>query len=140
MGRPTLLLLLLFSMTTIASAQRQRTNETDPNGIGANLGSGASLVVHVVLTNDQPLGQDYSVILESVHGTTVGRNVTNSQGEVTFRGIRPGDYVVRVSGANIKDASSGTIALSPSDFRSEFVRVELTNRDGTPAITSKQGS
>ncbi len=140
MGRPTLLLLLLFSMTTITSAQRQRSIEVDPNALNPTLGNGATLVVHVVQPNDRPLGQDYSVVLESVHGAVVGRSVTNRQGEIAFRGIRPGDYVVRVSGANIKDAASGTIALSPSDFRSEFVRVELTNPDGTPAITSKQGS
>ncbi len=140
MVRSTLLLFFLASIVTVSYAQRQRPADPDPSGLPVAVGNGATLMVHVVLSDNRPVGENYDVILESTRKGEVSRYRTNRRGEVTFRGVIPDSYVVRVSGPSIKETVSESVDLTRYDFHSEFIRVEPANPDGTTMTTSKQGS
>jgi tetratricopeptide (TPR) repeat protein len=119
---------------------------TTPGG-SPNISSGTiapsqpniELIIHVVYPNDHPAGENITVDLQSVTGPTVSTAFTNPEGEVTFHDLRPGDYVLRLHGADVKDASSGTIELnSYESFRTEYVHVEPL--ESASAVGSTQGS
>jgi tetratricopeptide (TPR) repeat protein len=101
----------------------------------------AQLMIRVVFPNDHPAGENISVELDAATGSIVGQSFTNLEGQVTFQGIAPGSYVVKLRGADVKETSSGMISIEPYDtYHTEFIHVQPLNAGGATAVKSTQGA
>ncbi len=97
------------------------------------------LIVHVVLPNDQPAGENIGVELQAAMGSIIGEQFTDFRGEVAFHGIPSGSYVVNVRGGDVKDTSSGQISIDPYDtMHTEYIHVQRV--EDANAVKSTQGS
>lgn len=151
--RTTILLGVLLVTASVCIAQR--TGGTSPGtgnrgnnnsgGFGNATGNTSSaarsieLVIHIVLPNDHPAGENIEVELDAAAGGRITEYFTNPEGVVTFRGIAPGSYIIRVRGADIKDTDSDMLHLDSFERdRHEFVHVQP--RELATAVGSTQGS
>jgi Flp pilus assembly protein TadD len=108
--RAVSLFVLLVLTSCLAFAQRSR-NPMEPMRPDGDEGADKELVVHVVFANDRSAGEQIDVLLQSPQGGTVAESFTNNEGKATFQGIRPGTYIVRVRGIDIKDKVTDVFAI-----------------------------
>jgi tetratricopeptide (TPR) repeat protein len=120
--RSLLVLGLLLSAPTISTlAQRMG---------GLDMG-GASLRVHVVASDDRPVGQGLRVrLMGAGGGSPAAESYTDNSGEVTFSGIEPGTYHVFVSGEGYQDSATAGIEIDRRQMsETRFVRVRRAKED-----------
>jgi len=91
--------------------------------LGASLNDrGADLRIRVVFQNDLQVTVPVSVQLLTNGGTTLQEGMSNSSGEIQFRGVPQGEYRVKVFGQGIRDMET---SLNTTDRGlTQFVRVE----------------
>lgn len=158
MIRPAGLYFLLFVFTTsmLTFAQHRPPagtssggRTTAPSG-GANPNFGntgnnpgsmqrtVELRIRVAYQDERAVGENVQVQLVSTSGATVAQYFTNGQGEVTFAGLYPGSYMVKVSGGTVKDFTSDNFYLDRSQsVHNEWLHVQA-KEDKNNEVTSTQ--
>lgn len=145
--RSTFLFLLGFLFTTTSFAQRPggvrpnnggRTATGPSGGIYSPFSHTSNLMVHVVFENEHPAGQSILVQLEAAAGGIVSSKFTDAEGQVTFPGIAPGSYIVRIKGGDVQDTATDVLNLDSFDH-TEFIHVRPVANEKT-AVGSKEGS
>jgi len=83
------------------------------------------LRIHVVYPNERSVPQGVSVTVLSTSGANIAQYFTNSEGEVTFADLRPGSYIIKVSGPDVQDFSTNPLYLDRFQSpRQEWVHVQ----------------
>src|SRR5512142_1164398 len=91
------------------------------------------LTVRVTYENDRSAPQNLSVQLVNAMGGIVQTQMTDSVGMVTFRGVEPARYKLRVSGEGVASTESGVIDLADAGPNTtQYVRVRRLDTGGTP--------
>ena len=127
--RLRVLLVLLPFLTSSAIAQHL--------GVG-----GGDLRVHVVSTNDRPLGENMRVrLISNGSGSSLVEGYTDGAGEVTFNAVAPGMYHVLVSGQGYSEADSGQFEVDQRKMtQTLYVRVRpaaANDGDGEVVLGAK---
>lgn len=112
-------ILVVFILFNVSQAQRDGI----PNA-GAN-----EIKLRIVSEGDRPFGAPLTVQLISAGGTPLAEGMSNDRGEVSFRGVPPGEYRVRVTGAGVKETEADLTMAEMS--LTQFVRV--ATKAGQPA-------
>lgn len=122
--------LLLLLLVMPAAAQRNRSN----------VQNAVDIHVRVTWENDRPAGQMLRVELLNESSVPVQQLFTNGEGEVNFRITGEGAFHVRVTGTEIQEAVSESVAINPLDrSRTIFARVKPRTDAKTEATNPELG-
>jgi Flp pilus assembly protein TadD len=122
-------LLAMFTLLT-ASLSAQRSSPSDIN-TSPDL---CDVNVRVVLDNGQPAGELVRVELQTGLGVPLYDGMTNSLGQVQFRGVPPGNYRVKAEGHGLQEGYTEFAIQRRQYFHSEVVRVRVLST-ATPAAS-----
>lgn len=113
------------------------------SAVAQHLGvGGGDLRVHVVSTNDRPLGQMMRVrLVSNGSGNPLSEGYTDSGGVVTFNAIAPGTYHVLVSGQGYEEADSGAVDVDQRKMsQTVFIRVRPVAADDGEVLVGAKGA
>lgn len=112
------------------------------SAVAQHLGvGGGDLRVHVVSSNDRPLGQMMRVrLVSNGSGNPLSEGYTDSGGVVIFNAIAPGTYHVLVSGQGYEEADSGAVDVDQRKMsQTLFVRVRPAAADDGEVLVGAKG-
>jgi len=98
---------------------------------------GIEVHVRIILAGGRAAMSQLRVELLSGSGVPIAETTARGAGQARFVGLRPGSYIVRVSGLDVEEATSGRFTISTMDqMHLEYVQVKLrepANADYPPA-------
>ncbi|MFB3815610.1 MAG: tetratricopeptide repeat protein [Terriglobales bacterium] len=133
----SLLLMTLFFVAPLVAQRRGGAPRPDVR-TQPTLPTTSSLTVYLVLPNEQWAGTPLRVQLLSAGGIPVGDTFSDSSGQARFDGLRPGSYVVRITGLDIEDTTTN-FDIFPRESM-HFERVYLRVKSASAPPTSKDGT
>lgn len=122
-------LLATFTLLT-AGLPAQRSSPSDMN-TSPDL---CDVNVRVVLENGQPARELVRVELQTGLGVPLYDGMTNSLGQVQFRGVPPGNYRVKAEGHGLQEGYTEFAIQRRQYFHSEVVRVKALGT-AVPAVS-----
>ena len=149
--RTSFCLTFLVIASLLSFAQRPGAQNSTTGSLGGSTGLGGigpasspghsiDMVVHAVFPNDHPAGENIEVSLQALAGGIVATSFTNSEGQASFHNLTAGSYIIRLTGADIRDASSNEIVLDAYSFAAnEYVYVHSVDEDKAKEGGSKGG-
>ncbi len=90
--------------------------------------SRSQLTVQITYENDRKAPANLRVELLSSQGSLVDSHTTDGFRPIVFLYLKPGDYIIRVTGSGIIPTTTGTISVSGANH-TEFVKVKAEPQD-----------
>lgn len=131
-------ILVVVLAACFSLAQRSR-NPMEPMRPDGDDTSDKQLIVYITYPGEKPAGEHIDVLLQSAQGGTVAEIFTNNEGKATFQGVRPGTYVIRIRGIDIKETVTDVFTIDSFErSHHEYVRAVPLGAEG--ANESKLGA